>query len=121
MTATKIWLSLALLALASTQALASKCYIREYGQMGVAQNGQPQIADEPPLVDQTALDFSGGHAESAAFGNTTKYIRVWCDAQASFLVGTAPVATNAMSPLTSATPEYFGVRSGQKISVVANP
>jgi len=109
------------IALASGDALAAKCYVKEYGQMGVAQNGQPQIADEPGLTDQTAVDFSGGVAQSAAFGNTTKYIRVWCDAQASYLVGSNPTATAAMSPLSASLPEYFGVRAGQKISFIANP
>lgn len=102
-------------------ALAAKCYVKEYNSMGVATNGQPQVANEPAVTDQTAVDFSGGAAQSAAFNSATRYIRVWCDAQASFLVGTNPTATNAMSPLSASLPEYFGVKAGQKISVVANP
>lgn len=113
-------LAIALLCVAS-QADAAKCYVKEYASLGNALNGGPQIAAEPGLVDQTAVDFSGGHAESAAFNAQTRYIRVWCDAQASYLVGATPVATNAMSPLTASLPEYFGVTTGQKISFVANP
>ncbi|WP_027517870.1 hypothetical protein [Bradyrhizobium sp. WSM1417] len=116
--------SAACIALLSTEAFAAKCYVREYAAVGAVtrQGGVAlQAAAEPPIVDQAAVDFTSGHAESAAFNSETRYIRVWCDAQASYQTGAAPVATNAMSPLTAAFPEYFGVTPGHKISVVANP
>lgn len=112
------------IALLSTEALASKCSVKEYAAVGAVtrQGGVAlQIASEPAIVDQTAVDFTSGHAESAAFNTETRYIRVWCDAQAAFQIGTAPVATTAMSPLTALVPEYFGVTPGHKISVVAYP
>jgi hypothetical protein len=103
-------------------ASAAKCYVKEYASSGNTRSNLPlQIASEPGIVDQTAVDFTSGHAESVAFSAQTTYIRLWCDAQASYIVGKTPLATNAMSPIGASTPEYFGVQPGDKISVVANP
>jgi hypothetical protein len=110
--------------LASTDSFASKCSVKEYAAVAAVtrQGGVAlQAASEPPIVDQSAVDFTSGHAESAAFNVETRFIRVWCDAQAAFQIGTAPTATTAMSPLSALLPEYFGVTPGHKISVVARP
>jgi len=107
--------------LLSQTAQASKCYVKEYASLGTAQSDKLQVAAEPAVTDQTAVDFTGGHAESAAFSSQTRYVRLWCDVQASYAIGAAPTATNAMSPLSATTPEYFAVTPGHKASFVANP
>lgn len=115
------FLAAACLCFLATNAFAAKCYVKEYSDIAQTVRGAAQIAAEPALVDQTAVDFTAGHAESVAFNASTRFIRVWCDAQASYLVGAAPIATNAMSPLSASLPEYFAVTASQKISFVANP
>ena len=110
-----------LLMAVSSSALASKCYIREYSDQGTSGSGVAPVAREPALIDQTPVDFSGGVASSAAFNASTTLIRVWCDVQASFVIGASPTAANTNSPIGASTPEYFGVRPGHKISFIGNP
>lgn len=107
----------------NTPADAAKCYIREYNTIGQA-NAQPaQIAFEPGITDQVTTDFSGGAVQSAAFNANTSFVRLWCDTQGAFLVGTNPTATANNAPVAAGVPEYFGVPVGQsyKLSVHANP
>ncbi|SRR5258708_1233947 len=111
--------SLILSALAQP-AFAAKCYVREYPALAVPRGQIAQIAKEAG-TDQAPIDFTSGHAESAAFAGSTNFIRLWCDAQASNKFGAAPVATNSNSPQTAGQPEYYGVVPGNKVSVVANP
>jgi hypothetical protein len=109
-----------LASLFATEAFAtSTCNVREYSQLP-AVGALGNTAAEPG-IDQSAVDFTSGHAESAAFAAATKYIRIICSAQASFLVAPAPVAANTNSWMPAALPEYLGVQPGHKISFVANP
>jgi hypothetical protein len=99
------------------EALASTCYVREYSELG---SGVPGVAGEPATTSYR-VTFTTTAGTSAAFQSTTRFIRVWCDAQASYDIGSAPTAVNTMSPVGAGSPEYFGVKPGHKISVVANP
>lgn len=110
------------LAMLTTDAFASKLYIREYSALGTqAQGDTPQIAKEPGQVDQV-VDFTAGATQSAAFAGSTRFVRMWCDIQCTIVFGanpTAVVGTNM--PMSAATVEYFGVVSGNKVSVVTGP
>lgn len=110
-------------ALIATQAQASKLYISEYNTIGNVIGTTAQIANEPVVVDQAPVDFSGGVASSATFNSQTVFVRIICDVQCSVKFGTNPTATNANKVLPALTPEYFGTvqNSGLKISVIANP
>jgi spore coat protein U-like protein len=114
----------AVLCLFATNAFAaSTCAVKEYAVLTATSSGgsAAQAAAEPSLVDQGDIDFTSGHAESAAFGASTKFIRVKCYAQAAFAVGLAPVAAIGMSWIATGETEYFGVQSGHKISFVTKP
>lgn len=103
---------------------ASKLYIREYSSVGfvTALSGDPVPIAKEPGTDQPVVDFSGGVALSAAFASTTRFVRIICDAQCSFKVGTNPTnATNANAPMGAMQSEFIGVSAGDKISVIANP
>ncbi|SEB99144.1 hypothetical protein HAP47_0022665 [Bradyrhizobium sp. 41S5] len=110
--------------LGATQALAAKAHIAEFTDVGVtATNIRAQIAAMPPAVEQPIVDFTSGHAESAAFTTGTTYIRVNCDTRCAVKIGPAgsTTATTVNTPLGPDAPEYFGVKAGQIISIVANP
>jgi hypothetical protein len=106
----------------ATQAEAAKCYIGEYNAAGFASGVLIQVAGEPHVASQV-VDFSGGVTPSSAFNAATQFIRLWCDTQASYLVGTAPVAAITDNPVAALVPEYFSVpvNGGYKISVIAHP
>lgn len=105
------------------QAQAAKCYIREYSALGVALTNVAQVAQEPALTDQVTADFSSAAVQSSAFNSATSLVRLWCDTQASFLVGTNPTAANTNAPIAAFVTEYFGVPLGKgyKLSVHSNP
>jgi hypothetical protein len=102
--------------------MATKLYLREYARLATQQQGDAvQAAAEPGLVDQV-IDFTAGATQSAAFSGQTRYVRMWCDVQCTFLFGanpTAVVGTNV--PMAATQVEYFGVVSGNKVSVVTGP
>lgn len=120
----RILAALCVALLLSTEAQASKLFIREYVSFGfntALAIDQPPIAKEPG-TDQTPVDFSGGATSSAAFATTTHLVRILCDVQCSVVYGVSPqTATTSNAPLAAFVPEYFGVTPGQIISVIAHP
>lgn len=78
----------------------------------------PVAGDEG--IDQAPVDFSGGAAQSAAFGSTTRFIRVNTDAVCSISFGSNPTATTSNRRLAANQTEYFGVIGGRKLSAIAN-
>lgn len=120
----KLFLAATGLALLGTSpGFAAKCYIREYNTIGQANSQPAQIALEPAITDQVTPDFAAGSVQSSAFNANTSFVRLWCDTQGSFLIGTNPTAANTNAPVSAGVPEYFGVPVGQgyKLSVRANP
>lgn len=114
----------ALFCLLATNAFAaSKLFISEYSTMAQTNSGgaPAQIGSEPDQADQV-VDFSGGAAASAAFGADTKFVRLQCDTRCAIRVTTAgTAATTSNKPLAADAPEYFGVRPGDKVNVIASP
>ena len=104
--------------------MTSKLYVTEYYSVASPQVGglNAQVPSEPPLVEQTPIDYSGGHAESAAFNALTTLIRIHTDSICSVLIGTTPVATTGSARMVAGQTEYRSVPKGQnyKISVVGN-
>lgn len=108
----------ALLCLLATPSLAATCYITEFRALTPAEPTGAQIAKAPWVTTQTVA--IGAEAKSAAFNSATRFIRLHCDAIASFVIGTTPTAS-ATSPRTPAdATEYFGVNPADKISIITN-
>lgn len=103
----------------------AKLYISEYADQGMSGNSSTwgafriDVAQEPAAVDQV-VTFTGGETKSAAFGATTKYIRVHTDSICSILIGSNPTATTNSKRIAANSTEYFGVAPGHKLSVIAN-
>lgn len=118
----KLLATAAFVLLASPAFAASKLYISEYTNIGVANGTIAQIAGEPAVTDQTPVDYSGGVAQSAAVQASTSMVRVLCTSTCSIKFGTNPTATANNKPLAAGVPEYFSVPPGQsyKISVITN-
>lgn len=84
----------------------------------------PQIVQMPPLVEQSALDFSGGAVQSAVLNADTRIVFLNCSVRCSFKFETgASTVTVNNTPLGPDLPHYFSVipQSGLKISVIASP
>lgn len=113
-----------LLMIASPAWAGSTLSVLEFADRAMVPNMDPQMAPMPPLVEQTALDFSGGAVQSSALNAQTRYVRLQCSVRCSikFETGSSTVGTTN-APLGADAPEYFGVPRGQsyKISVIASP
>lgn len=108
----------ALLCLVATPSLAAVCYITEFRALTPAEPTGAQIAKAPAIAEQTVA--VGAEAKSAAFNNATRFIRLHCDAIASFKIGTSPTATTSSARTPADATEYFGVVPGDKISIILN-
>lgn len=99
----------------------SKFFIREWAGISGFQGGMP--VPEGLIREQTALDFSGGHQESAAFQENTKLVEWSTDAICGWTVmqkgDTAGIATTNSVRYPADSAGFVGVSGGQKLSVIA--
>src|SRR6266849_2501690 len=96
-------------------------YIREYPDSGLLTGGLPIPVE--PGTDQAPVTISATSAQSAAFKNNTKVVRVAVDssAPASILFGTNPTALANSSLRMSAgqTSDFLvPLGSGLKVAVI---
>lgn len=111
----KILVAIALLCFAAPS-WAATCKISEYRRQPNDEGGQvTPVATEPGVTDQTVTYTAS--AASAAFNNSTHFVRIVCDAKAHFQFGTAPTATANDPYLPADSPEYFGVLPGGAMKV----
>lgn len=113
----RLLLALALLLLPA-QAFASSCNVTEFS---LSAPGGVQVAQMPPLVDQTPITTSGTSAQSSAFSGDTKMIRAWCDTQSAIVIGANPTATTNNMPMSAGAGEYLNVIPGQKAAFILRP
>jgi hypothetical protein len=98
----------------------STLYIAEVIALGLDAHGQTVLAPMmPPVAEQTVVIGSGSVA-SAAFGGTTRFVRIHTDAICSIAFGSAPTATSTNARMNANTTEYFGVSPGLKVAVITN-
>lgn len=91
-------------------------YITEYERQAP---GPVPVALAPEITSQTVA-IGGSSVQSNAFGATTTFIRVHCDAICSIALGANPTATAVKTRMSAGQTEYFGVRGGDKIAVITN-
>lgn len=94
-------------------------YISEYSEAGIKGPGMLPAAAEPGVTTQTVA-ISGTTAQSAAFGATTRFVRVHTDAICSIAFGSNPTATTSKLRMAANQTEYFAVRPGDKVAVISN-
>lgn len=101
----------------------SKLHITEMSDIGT-NNGKgsravgAQIGQLPAVAIQE-VTFTSSSVKSAAFNEYTSLIRVRADAACRVLVGEDPTALVTSIPLGANETEYFGVKPGHKIAVIA--
>lgn len=114
----KTSLILAALLMTTPAYAASRAWISEFS--GTRAEAQAPFAKLPALVHQPPLDLSAGtNKRSATFNASTNYIRVECEVQCAVQSGVD--AANSAIVLPANRPEYFGVKGGSILSVIAVP
>lgn len=95
----------------------AKLYVTEFA--GAGQNHM-QVAQAAPIVEQTPVVIGAGSLQSAAFDAATTVVRIHTDAICSLAFGTNPTATTSTMRMAADQTEYFSVKFGQKVAVIAN-
>ena len=97
-----------------------KLYITEFaGGMTYPVSNAPAPAAALPAVGTQVVSFTGASTQSLALGASTRLVRLNTDAPCHILVGEAPTASLTSLRLSAEATEYFGVRPGDKIAVIA--
>lgn len=73
---------------------------------------------EPARVQQQVA-IGAASAQSAAFDSATTFVRVHTDTPARIAFGVNPTATSASMRMSPGATEYFEVRYGHKVAVIA--
>jgi len=95
----------------------AKLYIAEFER---PRNQWVNIANAPPILEQTPVVIGAGSLQSAAFNAKTAMIRVATDAICSISIGANPTATVNTMRMAADQVEYFSVQPNQQIAVIAN-
>ena len=101
----------------------TKLYITEFTGMqtaaavGHAQESAPVA--KLPSIGTAGITPSGTSQQSAAINAATTIVRLKAKVACHVLVGLNPVATTNDMPLDVGDVEYFGVKPGDKIAVIA--
>lgn len=98
--------------------MAAKIYITEYVSTKPIGIGAV-MAQEPGSAEQL-LNTTGTSAQSAAFGATTRFVRVHTDGIVSIKFGPNPTAVITAHRMAAGTTEYFAVQAGDKIAGIDN-
>lgn len=94
-------------------------YITEYaagGALASSPTGGNLTVPREPGTDQTPVTFTTA-AASAAFGATTRFVRLQADAACHVQFGSSPTATANHQPLNADTEYFRAVAAGDKVSV----
>jgi hypothetical protein len=95
-------------------------YITEYSKLARDEDGHIIQAGQEPALARQFITFTATAGASAAFNNSTRFVRISCDSAAFLTFGLTPVAVTAQdTPVAASTAEFFGVLPGQKVSAVA--
>ncbi len=98
----------------------AKLWITELSALAQGANYQDApVGQFTAAVNQTPLTL-GASQLSAAFGATTKFLRLYADGACHFTVatGSSHSATVNDTPLPSGSVEYIGVKPGDKLAVI---
>lgn len=93
--------------------------IREYATLAKDQDGRPLAAGQEPALAGQQVTFTTA-TQSAAFGSTTRFVRLHSDSNCRILFGDNPTAAGTSPRLAAGASEYFGVVPGQKVSAVTS-
>ena len=94
-------------------------YITEYADVAVTHSKYAQAGAEPAIAEQRVAN-DGASAQSAAFNDNTRMVRIHTDSICSIKFGANPTAVTTEKRMAANTTEFFGVKPGQKVAAVLN-
>lgn len=94
--------------------------ITEYQELSTAGRGQQIPAGQEPAILNQQVAIGGTSAQSAAFRDNTRFIRVHTDAACRLAIGTNPTASATSMRMGAGGTEYLGVYPGLKVAVITS-
>ncbi len=91
--------------------------VREYERLAVEGSSQFAPAGAEPAVAGENVSYTTTTA-GTAFTSTTRFVRVYVDADSYIDFGSAPTAAAGGCFLPAGSVEYFGVQPGHKVAAV---
>lgn len=93
--------------------------ITEYSELAVTRRGNPVMSGQEPSLVQQQVSVGAGSVQSAAFNESTEFVRIHSDVACRITFGASPTATTQSMRLSAGGTEFFGVQPGHKVAVIA--
>lgn len=93
--------------------------ITEYSELAVTGAGFKVMAGQEPSLKNQQVSIGGTSAQSTAFGDTTRFVRIHTDSACRVAIGTNPTASSTSMRIGAGGTEYLGVMPGLKLAVIA--
>jgi hypothetical protein len=93
--------------------------VTEYNELTQAGRGHLVMAGQEPCTLNQQVVVGASSAQSLAFADTTRFIRIHSDVACRVAIGANPTASTASMRMGAGGTEYLGVLPGLKIAVIA--
>ncbi len=93
--------------------------VTEYNELTQAGRGHLVMAGQEPCTLNQQVAVGASSAQSSAFADTTRFIRIHSDVACRVAIGANPTASTASMRMGAGGTEYLGVLPGLKIAVIA--
>lgn len=95
-------------------------YISEYDRQCIDYLRLSVPAPQEPSIAEQSVAIGGTSTQSSAFNAKTKFVRLHTDAICSVMFGANPTAVITAKRMAAGQTEFFGVRPGDEVAVIAN-
>jgi hypothetical protein len=93
--------------------------VTEYSTLATDGPGMRVMTGQEPALLNQQLAIGQSSLQSAAFADTTRFVRVHADVACRIAVGANPTASSGSMRIGPGGTEYLGVMPGLKIAVIA--
>jgi len=93
--------------------------VTEYNELTQAGRGHLVMAGQEPCTLNQQVVVGASSAQSLAFADTTRFIRIHSDVACRVAIGANPTASTTSMRMGAGGTEYLGVLPGLKIAVIA--
>lgn len=94
--------------------------VTEYQELALAGRGHMVMSGQEPSLLNQQVSIGNVSTQSAAFSDTTRFVRIHAEAACRVSLGADPSATSASMRIGPGGTEYLGVRPGLKIAVISS-
>jgi hypothetical protein len=93
--------------------------ITEYQELAATGRGHLVMSGQEPALLNQQVVVGGTSSQSAAFSDTTRFVRIHADVSCRVAIGTNPTASASSMRIVAGGTEYLGVRPGLKLAVIS--